>query len=283
GEGGFQSGCSALSVRHRTQSGGANADVNVRALGGKCFIGASFRFSFDKREFSRVPRARRVDNRFREDAAAVSVLSYLISSGKLTPENVEGDRNIQLANLLLIFLFISKKHALFTNVLALVLLLLTLLSMTKVEGWNATGLVSLTLITVVIIKLFGIAIAYSDLVDMSGDWSYLIEFGFGIILIVIILGTELLLVITHTLTATVTVAAAFGSFLSLVSLMDLHQNMSTNSWWWEERMLHGCLHHVFRQYTLSWCVRIEEKPRLITIFDGVPEEQRRDATTLNSE
>lgn len=53
----------------------------------------------------------------------------------------------------------------YSQKVALVLLLLTLLSMTKVEGWNATGLVSLTLITVVIIKLFGIAIAYSDLVS----------------------------------------------------------------------------------------------------------------------
>jgi len=52
---------------------------------------------------------------------------------------------------------------------ALVLLLLTLLSMTKVEDWNATGLVSLTLIIVVIIKLFGIAIAYSDLVKRSSS------------------------------------------------------------------------------------------------------------------
>lgn len=46
----------------------------------------------------------------------------------------------------------------------LVLLLVTLLSMIKVEGWNATSLVPLTLITVIIIKLLGIATAYSDLV-----------------------------------------------------------------------------------------------------------------------
>lgn len=49
--------------------------------------------------------------------------------------------------------------------MVLVLLLLTLLSMMKAEGWDATGLVSLTLITVVIMKLFGIVIAHSDLVQ----------------------------------------------------------------------------------------------------------------------
>ncbi|XP_020279762.1 uncharacterized protein LOC109852736 isoform X2 [Pseudomyrmex gracilis] len=160
----------------------------------------------------------------------------------------------------------------------LVLLLLALLSMTKVEGWNATGLVSSTLITVVIIKLFGIAIACSNLVDMSGDWSYLIEFGFGVILIAIVLGIELL-VIMHTLTAAVIVAAILGTFLSLISLMDLHQNMSINSWWWEEKLLNGCMYHVLRQYTLLWCLRIEEKPRAITIFDSASQEKRQDDVT----
>ncbi|XP_020279763.1 uncharacterized protein LOC109852736 isoform X3 [Pseudomyrmex gracilis] len=109
----------------------------------------------------------------------------------------------------------------------LVLLLLALLSMTKVEGWNATGLVSSTLITVVIIKLFGIAIACSN----------------------------------------------------LISLMDLHQNMSINSWWWEEKLLNGCMYHVLRQYTLLWCLRIEEKPRAITIFDSASQEKRQDDVT----
>lgn len=54
-------------------------------------------------------------------------------------------------------------------------------------------------------------------VDMTGDWSYLIEFGLGVILIAIILGTELL-VHTHALIATATVAAAFGAFLGLVNI-----------------------------------------------------------------
>lgn len=144
--------------------------------------------------------------------------------------------------------------------------------MTQVESWNATGLVSLTLITVIIIKLFSIAIAYSDLVkrpssslyimlnqrniyneneinyvmclllhrklvdlfasiitrvkldksigrqvDMSGDWSYLIEFGFGVILIAIVIGIELF-VIMRTLTAVAIVAAVFGTFLSSVNI-----------------------------------------------------------------
>lgn len=52
---------------------------------------------------------------------------------------------------------------------------------------------------------------------MSGDWSYLIEFGFGLILIAIVLGIELL-VIMHTLTAAVIVAAVLGTFLSLVNI-----------------------------------------------------------------
>lgn len=52
---------------------------------------------------------------------------------------------------------------------------------------------------------------------MSGDWSYLIEFGFGVILIVIIIGIELL-IIMHTLTAVAIVAAVFGTFLSLVNI-----------------------------------------------------------------
>ncbi|CAL1676252.1 unnamed protein product [Lasius platythorax] len=154
--------------------------------------------------------------------------------------------------------------------------------MTKVEGWNATGLVSLTLITVIIMKLFGIAIAYSDLVDMSGDWSYLIEFGFGVILIAIVVGIELL-VIMHTLTAVAIVAAVFGTFLSLISLMDLHQNMSINSWWWDKKILHGCMYHVLRQYTLLWCLRIEQRPYVIRMFDSTPEEQEQDVTVLNGQ
>lgn len=52
---------------------------------------------------------------------------------------------------------------------------------------------------------------------MSGDWSYLIEFGFGVILIVIVVGAELL-VIMHTATAVTVVAAVFGTFLSLVNV-----------------------------------------------------------------
>lgn len=52
---------------------------------------------------------------------------------------------------------------------------------------------------------------------MSGDWSYLIEFGFGVILIAIVVGIELL-VIMHTLTAVAIVAAVFGTFLSLVNI-----------------------------------------------------------------
>ncbi|XP_011691566.1 PREDICTED: uncharacterized protein LOC105452290 [Wasmannia auropunctata] len=154
--------------------------------------------------------------------------------------------------------------------------------MTKVEGWITTGLMSLTLITVVIIKLFGIAIAYYDLVDMSGDWSYLIEFGFGVILIAIVVGIELL-VIMRALTAVAIVAAVFGTFLSSVSLMDLHQNMSINSWWWEKKLINGCAYHVVRQYTLLWCLRIEEKPRVITIFDSAPQEQELDVTVSNSQ
>lgn len=54
-------------------------------------------------------------------------------------------------------------------------------------------------------------------VDMSGDWSYLIEFGFGVILIVIVVGIELL-VIMCTLTAVAIVAAVFGTFLSSVNI-----------------------------------------------------------------
>lgn len=54
-------------------------------------------------------------------------------------------------------------------------------------------------------------------VDMSGDWSYLIEFGFGVILIAIVVWIELL-VITHTLTAVAIVATVFGTFLSLVNI-----------------------------------------------------------------
>lgn len=52
---------------------------------------------------------------------------------------------------------------------------------------------------------------------MSGDWSYLIEFGFGVILIAIVIGVELL-VIMHTLTATAIVAAVLATFLSLVNI-----------------------------------------------------------------
>lgn len=53
---------------------------------------------------------------------------------------------------------------------------------------------------------------------MSGDWSYLIEFGFGVILIAIVVGIELL-VIMHTLTAVAIIAAVFGTFLSLVNII----------------------------------------------------------------
>lgn len=63
--------------------------------------------------------------------------------------------------------------------------------------------------------------------------------------------------------------------------MDLHQNMSINSWWWEDKMLHGCAYHVFRQYTLLWCLRIEEKPRAIAVFDSTPQEQESVVTVLN--
>lgn len=56
---GFSPGTRALSGRHvgastfkmqirERRSGGTNADVNVRAPGGKCFIGASFRFSLPR-------------------------------------------------------------------------------------------------------------------------------------------------------------------------------------------------------------------------------------------
>lgn len=55
-------------------------------------------------------------------------------------------------------------------------------------------------------------------VDMSGDWSYLIEFGFGVILIAIVVGIELL-VIMHMLTAVAIIAAVFGTFLSLVNIV----------------------------------------------------------------
>lgn len=65
--------------------------------------------------------------------------------------------------------------------------------------------------------------------------------------------------------------------------MDLHQNMSVNSWWWEKKLINGCMYHVFRQYTLLWCIRIEEKPRVITIFDSEPPEQELDVTVLNSQ
>lgn len=70
-----------------------------------------------------------------------------------------------------------------------------------------------------------------------------------------------------------------------ISLMDLHQNMSINSWWWDKNIPNGCMYHVFRQYTLLWCLRIEEKPRVITIFDSIeePEEQEQDVTMLNGQ
>lgn len=74
-----------------------------------------------------------------------------------------------------------------------------------------------------LVGLFAGIIAYVKLdksigrqVDMSGDWSYLIEFGFGVILIVIVVGIELF-VIMHTVTAAI-VAAVFGTFLSLVNV-----------------------------------------------------------------
>jgi hypothetical protein len=50
--------------------------------------------------------------------------------------------------------------------------------------------------------------------------------------------------------------------------------MRTNWWWWEERMMMGCMYHVFRQYTLLWCVRMEEKPLPIIVFDEERLEQR---------
>lgn len=52
---------------------------------------------------------------------------------------------------------------------------------------------------------------------MSGDWSYLIEFGFGVILIAIVIGIELL-VIMRTLTAVAIVAIVLGTFLSSVNI-----------------------------------------------------------------
>lgn len=57
-------------------------------------------------------------------------------------------------------------------------------------------------------------------VDMSGDWSYLIEFGFGVILIAIVVGIELL-VIMRTLTTVTIVAAVFGTFLSSVNIKQM--------------------------------------------------------------
>jgi len=51
---------------------------------------------------------------------------------------------------------------------------------------------------------------------MSGDWSYLIEFGFGVILIAIVVGIELL-VIMHMLHTVAVIAVVFGTFLSLVN------------------------------------------------------------------
>lgn len=67
--------------------------------------------------------------------------------------------------------------------------------------------------------------------------------------------------------------------------MDLHQNMSINSWWWDKNIPNGCMYHVFRQYTLLWCLRIEEKPRVITIFDSTTEEQEceQDVTMSNGQ
>jgi len=61
---------------------------------------------------------------------------------------------------------------------------------------------------------------------MSGDWSYLIEFGFGVILIAIVVGIELL-VIMRTLTAVAIVAAVFGTFLSSVNIK---QTLLTQTW-----------------------------------------------------
>ncbi|EGI71005.1 hypothetical protein G5I_00114 [Acromyrmex echinatior] len=203
--------------------------------------------------------------------SALALLSSVFESGVDRAARLALEMLISNANKMTCSRKIASCRTIFEKV-TLVFLLLTLLSITKVEGWNTTGLVSLTLIIVVIIKLFGIAIAYSDLVDMSGDWSYLIEFGFGVILIVIVVGIELF-VIMHTLHTVAVFAAVFGTFLSSVSLMDLHQNMSINSWWWEKKLINGCMYHVFRQYTLLWCLRIEEKPRLITIFDSAPNEQ----------
>lgn len=68
-----------------------------------------------------------------------------------------------------------------------------------------------------------------------------------------------------------------------ISLMDLHQNMSINSWWWDENILNGCMYHVFRQYTLLWCLRIEERPRVITMFDSTLRVQEQDVTVLNGQ
>lgn len=68
-----------------------------------------------------------------------------------------------------------------------------------------------------------------------------------------------------------------------ISLMDLHQNMSINSWWWDKKILNGCMYHVLRQYTLLWCLRIEQRPYVIRMFDSTPEEQEQDVTVLNGQ
>ena len=52
---------------------------------------------------------------------------------------------------------------------------------------------------------------------MSGDWSYLIEFGFGVILIAIVVGIELLVIMRMLHTVPI-IAAVFGTFLSSVNI-----------------------------------------------------------------
>jgi len=54
--------------------------------------------------------------------------------------------------------------------------------------------------------------------------------------------------------------------------------MKTNWWWWEERITRGALYHVFRQYTMLWCVRIEKKPPLLREFEEDHRLEQRNAT-----
>lgn len=55
--------------------------------------------------------------------------------------------------------------------------------------------------------------------------------------------------------------------------------MSVNAWWWEENMIHGCIYHVMRQYTLLWCVRVDEMPQPILLYDGFPVQQQPHVTS----